>query len=83
MGWIAAVTNAAARNNLTPFVETYDNSKDFQRAASKLLGKGWTVTGQSQDNGRFTMTRLALLGPFALAAKKGRGKVTVTWMPPS
>lgn len=71
-----------ARTAMQPHVKTYDNSKDFQRDAKKMLAKGWTVAGQSQDNGRFTMTRIALLGPFALAAKKGRGKVTVTWMPP-
>ncbi|ROS38484.1 hypothetical protein [Amycolatopsis thermoflava] len=28
----------------------------------------------SRDSGRYTMTRFALLGPFALAAKKGRNK---------
>lgn len=75
MSWLAVKT-------LQPHVEIYKNAKEYQRAAPKLLKAGWTASVDSTDSGRFTITRFALTGPFALALKKGRGKLTVTWTPP-
>ena len=66
-----------------PRVVIYKNAKDYQKDAPKWFAKGWTADVNSTDSGRFTLTRFALAGPFALALKKGRGKLTVTWMPPS
>lgn len=68
--------------NAGPQVKTYKNSKEFEKDAKKMFAKGYTVAGQSADgNQHLTATRLVLLGPLALFAKKGGKQVTVTWIP--
>jgi hypothetical protein len=64
-----------------PQMKTYKNAKEFQKDAPRMTALGFTVGGQSQGGSRLSITRMATLGVFALAAPK-KGKITVTWMPP-
>ena len=82
-GFWARQRAKAQAQAMLPKVVIYKNAKDYQRDAPRWFAKGWTADVNSTDSGRFTLTRFALAGPFALALKKGRGKLTVTWMPPS
>ena len=60
-------------------VKTYKNAKDYERDATRMSSQGWMPQGQSSSDGRVTLTRLAAVGVFAFAAKKGKG-ITVTWV---
>jgi hypothetical protein len=61
-------------------VKTYANNRAYERHATKMVGLGYLPQSQNANGGRVTLTRVATMGLFALGAKKGKKKVTVTWI---
>jgi hypothetical protein len=83
--WARQRAAAQARQTAVKFlpkVVIYKNAKEYQKEAPKMFAKGWTADVDSTDSGCFTVARFVLTRPFALAMKKDRGELTVTWMPP-
>lgn len=72
----AGVTDRLADWRLTPTeLLVGNNNNTCQRhPVAHLQAEFQTSGGINRDTGRYTMTRFALLGPFALAAKKNRGR---------
>ena len=60
---------------------TYANARKFEVDAEKRLADGWELQGNTGPAaGRITASRLLLTGPLAFGLRKGKGKITVTWV---
>lgn len=72
----AGVVARIGKWRLTPRELLIGNQNDAaERVSLVRLEASFGMSGSiNRDSGRYTVTRFALLGPFALAAKKGRNK---------
>jgi hypothetical protein len=61
-------------------VKTYSNAQEYESDVPLMTRRGFVPQSVVGSDGRLTATRMLTMGVFALAAKKGRGQLTVTWV---